>query len=269
MAFTEKPPILRGSPQEQIAAIRDYLFRMAQSLDTAASAESAAAAAYTVTPDGRRVYSKDTDKSLQEVRKSAGELRDLIIKSAKEVTVYVDKKTENFSELYVAKSEFGAFEENIQSTIETTARGVVESYDYTSQISSVQDDLNLMQDYFSAVNGEIRRGIVMDPDTGQYVTGIAISQSLQFSGECGPTDGNNPGDGYTYYYLETGQTFGLYTSSGWQFWIDGIKKGWFDSLDGRLHAANVVVENILQLGDSWQVSSSADGSEFSIMHIGG
>ena len=35
MSFTEKPPMLRGSPQEQINAIRDYLFRMVGSLDEA------------------------------------------------------------------------------------------------------------------------------------------------------------------------------------------------------------------------------------------
>lgn len=31
MAFTEKPPILSGTEQEQIIALRDYLFRMASS----------------------------------------------------------------------------------------------------------------------------------------------------------------------------------------------------------------------------------------------
>ena len=31
MAFTEKPPMLTGTEQEQIIALRDYLFRMASS----------------------------------------------------------------------------------------------------------------------------------------------------------------------------------------------------------------------------------------------
>lgn len=31
MAFTEKPPMLAGTEQEQIIALRDYLFRMATS----------------------------------------------------------------------------------------------------------------------------------------------------------------------------------------------------------------------------------------------
>jgi hypothetical protein len=100
------------------------------------------------------------------------------------------------------------------------------------------------------------------------VTGIAISQNLRFAGECGPSDQHNPGDGYTYYYLESGQTFGLYTSTGWQFWIDGYKKGWFNSVDGMLHVANIIVEVSMQIGDSWQIKAAPDGSEFEILYVG-
>lgn len=283
MAFTEKPPMLRGTTQEQVNALRDYLFRMAQSLETAAGAESAAAASYTVGADGKRVYSTekkgDAGSAVDLVRKNALELRDLIIKSARDlegkigegdsyVMAYADSKVEEYNSLYVAQSEFGTFTETVQSTIEATAKGVVESYGYGSAIESVQSSLDLVQNYYTQIDGEIRRGIVLDPDTGQYVTGIAISQSLQFSGECGASDQNNPGDGYTYYYLSENQTFGLYTSKGWQFWIDGYKKGWFDSTDGMLHVANIIVESKLQIGDSWQIMSAADGSEFEILFVG-
>ena len=283
MAFTEKPPMLRGTTQEQVNALRDYLFRMAQSLETAAGAESAAAASYTVGPDGKRIYStekkSDAGSAVDLVRKNALELRDLIIKSARDlegkigegdsyVMAYADSKVEEYNSLYVAQSEYGTFTETIQSTIEATAKGVVDSYNYGSAIESVQSGLDLVQNYYTQIDGEIRRGIVLDPDTGQYVTGIAISQSLQFSGECGSSDQNNPGDGYTYYYLSENQTFGLYTSKGWQFWIDGYKKGWFDSTDGMLHVANIIVESKLQIGDSWQIMAAADGSEFELLYVG-
>lgn len=263
MSFTEKPPILRGTPQEQLNALRDYLFRMAQSLNAITAADAALAVTETVRPDGTRVYEtgKAKDSGIEAVRKSAQELRDLIIKTANQTVAYVDSKTEVYNSMYVSQSDFGTYTETVQATFETTARGVVDSYHYSDAIDSLND-------YFTQVNGEIRRGIIEDPDhPGQYITGIAISQNLQFSGECGPSDANNPGDGYTYYYLNTGQTFGLYTSTGWQFWIAGQKVGWFDSIDGMLHVANILVENALQLGDSWQIRASA--SEFEIKYIGG
>lgn len=173
------------------------------------------------------------------------------------VMQYADSKITEYNSLYVAKSEFGTFQESINTTIENTAKGVVESYDYGSAIESVQANVDLMQAYYTSINGEIRRGIIEDPDNpGQYITGIAIAQALKFSGECGPSDQNNPGDGYTYYYMVKGQTFGLYTSTGWQFWIDGVKRGWFNSEDGMLHVANIYIENALQLGAHWKIDVS-------------
>ena len=196
------------------------------------------------------------------------ELQMLIESGDRAVMEYVDSKTEVYNGLYVAQSEFGTFQENVTNMIETTAKGVVESYDYSSGIKSLQDSIDLLQSYYTSINGEIRRGIVEDPETGEYVTGIAIAQSLKFSGECGPSDARNPGDGYTYYYMNSGQTFGLYTSVGWQFWIDGYKKGWYNSQDGMLHVANVLIEQILQIGGNWQIKSSNDGSEIELLYVG-
>ena len=199
------------------------------------------------------------------------ELRALITAGDQAVRSYVDSKTEEYNSLYVARSEYGTFTESINSRIETTARGVLEGYNYGSAIQSMQDSINLIQGYFTNITGEIRRGIVQDPSTGDYVTGIAISQNLQFSGECGGDDPNNPGDGYTYYYLTSNQTFGLYTSTGWQFWIDGYKKGWFDSADGMLHVATIYVEEKIVHSGYWETKNSdINGYHmFEISYIGG
>ena len=199
------------------------------------------------------------------------ELRALITAGDQALISYVDSKSEEYSSLYVAKSEYGTFTETINNRIETTARGVLESYNYGSTIQSMQDSISLIQAYFTNITGEIRRGIVQDPTTGDYVTGIAISQNLQFSGECGTDDPNNPGDGYTYYYLTSGQTFGLYTSTGWQFWIDGYKKGWFNSEDGMLHVAVIYTEEKIVHGGYWETKNSdINGFHmFEVNYIGG
>jgi len=265
--FTEKPPILRGSTQEQVSALRDYLFRLAGSLNEVQAADTK----LETRADGSKVYVKGgTEKEIREaVQKNAAELKSLIIKTADQVTEYVDSKTEEYNGLYVAKSDFGTFTETLDSRIETSARGVVESYGYQSSIESLQDGIDLLQTYINTIDGEIRRGIVLDPETNTYVLGIAISQNMQFSGECGAGDPNNPGDGYTYYYINGGQTFGLYTSTGWQFWINGYKRGWFNSLDGMLHVTNIVVEKQLQVGDTWQIQVTDGGDTFEIVYVGG
>ena len=93
------------------------------------------------------------------------------------------------------------------------------------------------------------------------MTGIAISQNLQFTGEVSRGD-----DGFSYYELASGQTFGLYTSTGWQFWIDGYKRGWYNAVDGMLHIANVAVESALQLGGGWRL---IDDGGLGIKYTGG
>lgn len=259
----ELPPILKGSSTEQIALLRDYLVRMARQLNEAGEAPVQSAESIRVTKDGRRVYSQGSEAKAEAeaVRKNAMELRALIVKTSKELgqeideggeeaRLYADGKIEGLSSEFLSRSEFGAFTENVESQIASTAKGVVESYGYLAKIESNQKDIGLLQSYMTELDGQIRRGIVTDPMSGEEVMGIAISQNLRFTGAV--TRGE---DGVDYYRLASGQTFGLYTSTGWQFWIDGCRKGWYDSVDGMLHIANVAVEDTLQLGGGWQLSS--------------
>lgn len=262
----ELPPMLKGSSAQQLAALRAYLVRMAEQLNTAESAPAATTGTgYT---SGRAPY----DAGSGELRKNVKLLRQLIIKTAdglsgdieqsgEQSRLYTDAQLGAMSERYLAKSEFGTFTENIESQIANSARGVVESYGYSQRIESNQSSIELLQAYVTDIDGEIRRGLVTDPETGENVTGIAISQNLQFTGEV-----SRGADGMSYYRLSTGQTFGLYTSTGWQFWINGYKRGWYDSVDGMLHIANVAVEDALQLGGSWRIVS--DGG-LGIKYTGG
>lgn len=262
------PPILSGNTAQQITALRNYLVRMAGQLNSASTAP-AATTMYT-TADGRRVYKNAVSAApeqesagggadVEEVRKNARELRQLILKTAdgltgdieaegEEARRYTDAQMSTLGESYLGRSEFGAFTENIESQIENSARGAIESYNYSQRIDLAQSELALLQSYITEIDGEIRRGLVTDPDTGESVTGIAISQNLQFTGEVSRGD-----DGRNYYRLASGQTFGLYTATGWQFWINGYKRGWYDSVDGMLHVANIAVENTLDVGGKWRI----------------
>ena len=260
--FSELPPVLRGSEQMQLAALREYLVRLVRGLDQVESAavRQSTAAAWA----GPEAAARERE-SVEQLRGQAVALKSLIVKTADHVTAEYDRRIEELRSLFVAESEFGQYKETLRTQIETTARGIVESYDYREEIGAMQDELALLRHYTTAIQGEIRRGMIEDPEhPGSVVTGIAISQNLQFTGVTQTGE-----DGYTYYELASGQTFGLYTSTGWQFWIDGAKKGWFSSLDGMLHVANIVVEQSLQLGSSWQLKGSMDGTRIEFAYVGG
>lgn len=187
------------------------------------------------------------------------ELMEYISTGLNGVYSYVDTVESSLSSIYLAKSDFGEYTETVQTTIEQTAMKTVESYDYQAQIDAVNAKYGDIDSYVTAIQGEIRRGIITDPETGEEQMGIAIAENLSFTGV------TRTENGQTYYELSPGQTLGLYTAKGWQFWINGSKRGWFDSADGMLHTANMVVENVLQIGADWQLSTAGG---FGIRYIG-
>ena len=83
----EIPPQLQGSPEQQLVAMRDYLVRLAQSLEPVG--RSAAAAAKTGVAAGAQ------EKAAEQIRSTANSLKALIIKTADEITAYTDSPDRN------------------------------------------------------------------------------------------------------------------------------------------------------------------------------
>ena len=256
----EYPPILQGSAQQQLYALRDYMVRLAKSLDSAETAqrEDAVKAA----ASSSAAVKKDAEEKAAALRQNAAKLRALIVKTAGEaesLAVELGSVRQDMESYYLAKSDFGEYMEQAQASFTTTARGVVESYGFASLIEAVNGRADALDLYMTSIRGEIRRGLVTDPQSGETVMGIAIAENLQFTGTVYEEDG------LQYYELAPGQTLGLYTATGWQFWVNGSKRGWFDSMDGRLHVISEVIEDGLQLGADW--AASATGG-FGIKYVG-
>ena len=243
----ELPPMAQGTAEQQLAALRDYLVRMAQSLDPVSGSGER------ILVEARKTADKAQEKTVKDIRARAASLKALIIKTADEITAYTDSKAEAFESLYVAKSDYGTYYNQIETQVEQTARNTVETYHYTEAIQALDT-------YMTDLNGQIRRGVIEDPETHEVHLGIAISEQLSFTGQ------TQTAGGMTYYELSPGQTLGLYTSTGWQFWINGVKRGWFSSEDSMLHVSNIVVENRLQLGNDWEIVSTGG---FGLRYIGG
>jgi len=225
-----------GNARTDINALRNYLVMMSRELDRASAAVTVREAQQRGAPE-------------QAIAQQVQTLKSLIVKNAKEVYEYTDRQITELSGIYLAKSDFGTFTQTLDSRIDTTARGTVESFGYTEAIEGLTDRLGDSERSITVLNGQIRRGVIEDPDTHLPTLGIAISENLSFTGETVTSEGQ------TYYRIAPGQTFGLYTSKGWQFWVNGAKAGWFSSEDGMLHVPRIVVENTMQMGDSWQIST--------------
>ena len=263
----EYPPILKGTEREQLRELRDYLVRMTRSLRQAQEAagrmeqaEAHGSAAASAVP-GQTASSAASE--LAELRGRAGQLRSLIIKTAERidgVRMETERLDAALREDYLALSDFGSYTEQAELRMSATARQVLESYDFQEQIAALGQSLDGLDRYMTSIRGEIRRGLITDPESGEQVLGIAIAENLSFTGQV------HEREGLHYYELSPGQTLGLYTAAGWQFWINGARIGWFDSGDGMLHVTRMRVVESICLSDSWRFSSAGG---LGIQYIGG
>lgn len=264
MAIMQKPPMLTGDAGTDLRQMRDYLFRLAgslQNIETATAEIVSVRMGTAAATGGGAASTADEQAAVERMRQNAASLRALILKTARDIESEMDSREEEYYGYFRAKSDYGDLDERYELMIDTNAQRIVESYGYDSQISSID---NAVQRYTTQINGEIRRGFIEDPDRpGSLIFGIAISSTLQFTGSV------QTKDGYEYHELEPRQTFGFYTSTGWQFWIDGQKAGWFDSTgEGVLHVRKVVAEDYFQVGGKWQMKIADGGAELEFVYVG-
>ena len=250
----ELPPMLSGSADNQLRQLRDYLVRMARDLPT--EAQIAQAVSQSV---AKAKASGGGQDAVQTAMSQAQNLKALIIKTADDVAHEFDQVISVMRDQYVAISDYGSYYEQIETQVEQTARGTVEGYNYQAQIDALDRANTSLEQYLTQITGEIRRGVIIDPDTHEETIGIVISQELHFTGATKDVNGE------TYYYLDSGQTTGVYTSTGWQFWINGYKRAWLDAIDGMLHVVQIVVEDRLQFGDDWVITTN---NGFGLRYIG-
>lgn len=252
------PPEGRGTPEQQLIEMRDFLVRTVRQLNAANDAAGNGKTVVTAANRSAVIKSNaETTDDITIIRRQAAALRDLITKTSDQVYSYVDRITTELESVYVSRSDFGEYTETVSTTIEQTARETVESYNYDSRIQDAINANAATQTYVENIQGEIRRGFITVNGTTYF--GIAIGDKLRFTAQT-RTEG-----GETYYELVTGQNLGLYTASGWYFFLDGVPAGWFSSGDGMLHVANINVEETLQMG-VWMFTTSGG---FGIRYIGG
>lgn len=247
------PPILQGSPYLQLQSLRDYLVRMAEEMQLIG--QRADSTEQTVQKEMKTGLKKTESKS-----SDSTELRNLIVQTAGVIQSRIDEITTELHSDYLALSDFGSYAETVDSRITETAAGATEAY---TKATAVESGFAGLESFKTELQGEIRRGVIEDPDTGEDVIGIAISQKVYLqSGGIPYVDL----DGNVWDRLEQNQTLALYTSSGWQFRINGVKVGWFSSEDSSLHVSETVAERSLRICENWLLED--DGAGLGIRYNG-
>lgn len=232
------PPSATGGQAEQVRNLYSYLYQLTDHLnaafvaldawgsDASGTSVSAAGASGGMSADQARQYN---------------ELKALIIKTGTVTKEYADKLVASLDSVYIAQSEWGTYEEQIHQDIEATASGIVESYNFQSQIDALDD-------YRIEASGYILRGIIGYDEDNVPIFGIAIGQDLKTT--------EVTIDGVTYKQVDMTKNLATYTADGITFWLNGVAVARLNQQE--LSITRAVITEKITLGD-WEIATNGTG----------
>lgn len=253
------PPGLRGDERSSLTQMHAFLFRLTEQLNAA------------LQETDRRIEQTERATGIRQASGNAGgtgssipgsmaqqynDLKSLIIKTASDVRSEMDRVEAQLRSEYIAKSEWGTYEENIRADFEATAAGVVESYGYESRLDSLDDMAADFDSYMIETSGYIKRGIIGYDASNVPIIGIAIGQDIKSTTV---TIG-----GEVYEEIDMTRSLATYTSNRVTFWQNGVEVAWFSN--SELVCTNLKIADRITIGDLWEISRS---NGFAIKWIGG
>ena len=234
------PPALTGSEMQQLLQMRSYLFRISEMLNAALSEQNV-----TIQTVVDQQQSGVTKESLEKENTSQyNRLKSLIVKTADEVESEIVRVETEIRQQYIAKSEWGTYEENIQQQMVTTAENVVQSFGYDAALNEVREGVADFEAYKLKTDGYIQSGIIGYDDDGLPVIGIAIGQDLKSKEvEIG---------GEVYVEIDMTKNLATYTSERITFWQNGVEVAYISN--SEMGITIVVVNDKIILGGKWENS---------------
>lgn len=136
------PPIIQGTPQQQMEAMRSYLYQMHRDLNIALDM---------MQRDMQAIAGEDETQASASSGKAkawaaeAENLKALIIKTAKTVNRQMDELERTLEGTYVAISDFGQYQEDTRLEIRETATEVVLGFSYQSTIEALRDRVESLE----------------------------------------------------------------------------------------------------------------------------
>lgn len=242
----ETPPNLIGAPEEQLRQVYSYLFRLSENLNVALANVN------------EETYSSATQlNTALKVSRSGGgavssgetynELRALIVNTAEIIRSEMDVlQLEMNSQYESISSDWGTFQENIDTTIEATAGEVIQSFNYDSKIETLEEKAAGFSEYHINTEGYIRSGFIEYDESGVPILGIAIGQGL--------TSVKVTIDGEEYEQFEPSQSCAFYTAEKVSFRIHGQEVAYVSN--SKLYIGNVEITGSIVLDGKWLITTT-------------
>lgn len=253
----ETPPALRGEADQQLRDLNSYLFRLSEMLNVALNSLNAGSFSSATELQGTRTGSTAKTQATDSTVASYNELRGLINNTSIYVHSEIEKLSTELERQYVAISDdWGTFQENISSSIEATAEGIVQSYGYDAEIQTLQEEAAGFSAYKISTEGYIRQGFIDYDENNIPIVGIAIGQGL--------TSTEVTINGIKYQRIDNTASCAFYTASKVSFRINGQEVAYVSNR--KLYIGDVEITGSVVLGGKWTISTT---SGLTIKWIGG
>lgn len=253
----ETPPVLTGSPEEQLRAVYAYLFRMSENLNVALGeldgstgggslhfSSAAGASSGSGTDGGSIAYAK-----------TYNELRALIVNTAEVIRSEMDVlETQLNGEYSALSSQWGEYRESIESKITATANDIIQQLDYQGQLDALSGEFSR---YKIQASGYIKSGFVDYDENGVPIIGVAIGQNLKSVTVTLP-------DGTELERIDAAQNCAFYTADKLYFRVNGQEAAYLTN--NKLYIRNAEITGKTVLGGKWELSTH---NGFAIKWIGG
>lgn len=235
-------------------ALYSYLYQMAEQLNVALAQVSSDSLADPQSEAGQRVAAVAAEEARKANAAQAQTLKSLIVKTAGTVTAKVDELETSLKTDYLAMSDFGTFQENLDNQIRATAEGVVQSFDYDARLQALQQGMVEFETFETSTNQYIKTGLLFFDSNGVPRYGVAVGEKLTTITVDGET------------VLTRTDLMTTFTSDRLSFWQGGVEVAYLSS--GMLVIANAEIRGRLKVGH-YALKTMADGSMGIIFEGGG
>ena len=240
MQQLRQPPILRGTEREQLVQMRQYLYQISRDLNVALT--NLTAENFAADSEVAKIASGQlSEKQKAQIESGMGNLKGLIIKTAKTVNAEIDAIEATLESSYVAKSDYGTFTENITTKLTAMADSIKQTIDYQAEFEQFKID----------TTGYIKQGII-GYENAVPIIGIAIGQNIQ-------TTGTDVVEGKEYDIIDVTSNVSVWTSEKLSFYVNGMESAYVSG--GAFYVTKTLI-----LGNRWAI---AFDNGFSIRWIGG
>ena len=238
MGFRIDPP--PGGAQKELTQVYSYLYQMHEQLNTALNSLTAENFAGETAETIAALDSGEmTRAAAKQLAQQEQTLRSLIIKTADTVEAQMQELSTELAGSYVAKSEFGTYQETARNELAATANGIVQNFTWTGQATPLKEGMTSFSSYVQKTQSYIITGLI-DVEGGVPVYGVAVGDSLSTT--------ETVLDGQTVRIVNAQNQSARFTKNELSFWNEAVKVAWLSNT--TLHITNAEIRQAITIGEA-------------------